>query len=791
MGRAPNSGAPQRVSAHVVPNASPFSAEDEDDKTTIESGWEEEASTTVEQGEVAEEIRALALGEPKRRAGTNITSTDGGELPDEPTVDDQRAHAALAKLPPPAVAKLVITAGNDAGLALEVRPGKTYTIGRGVDNDLVLTDIAVSRKHFDVRHDNGAWVLADRGSGNGTLVNARIEDAPFMLASGDVIETGNTAFRFDLPNGTPRPPVSYPPPNGDDELEMSTVSGKPYRELEAPKPAETEAPAARPRTLPPPRSLTARPPVAGFASDRPGARISQSIAAQQTQPPIPLSALGPAAPALLPMPPLSPLPAIPGPHTLHLPQPSTTMPLPQMANRPPLAGVSPSGLLDASAGAMPLTIPGGQAAPMPGRAPRLPFSPYPPGTAELPTQRAPTVTRQPLPQGAVPQPRRDQVSTLPVSPLSNPNGLPAVMPPQGYGPTPPISRQAKMVLAGVGLAVFAAVATIAIIKGARGSIAPAPSATAPAKATMLAPEPSKPTAPPPLPTTRVATTATPLPIATPPVTTSPVTTPPVTAPPVTAPPVTAPPVTAPPVTTPQIAAAHTDPIDKKPAAAKKLDKKPATRPGVAVVEAIEAIDKPDPPLRTDKKRGRTTQDVTNEANALYRAKSFGGAAALITAALPSFTGADAQELRSLAAIYSQLGKAYNVGIAPGTKPTEAYQALRRAASYDRDVGEAYVAELQEHLVTVATRAAVSYMASKEYEAAFQAVRTSESLGSSSSSNKTVRDRLEAFATEMFRSAQTELASDPEGAKKKLRQILGMVDPKHPLYAKSQRLLNAP
>ncbi|MGH2901342.1 MAG: hypothetical protein ACRDMZ_21875, partial [Solirubrobacteraceae bacterium] len=71
MGRAPNPGAPQRVSAHVVPKAAAFSAppvqerppsdplavpvaDEEDEKTTIESGgWEEEASTTVEQGEVA------------------------------------------------------------------------------------------------------------------------------------------------------------------------------------------------------------------------------------------------------------------------------------------------------------------------------------------------------------------------------------------------------------------------------------------------------------------------------------------------------------------------------------------------------------------------------------------------------------------------------------------------------------------------------------------------------------------------------------------------------------------
>src|SRR5919107_712517 len=110
MGRAPNSGAPQRVSAHVVPKApATFSQEDEEEKTTIESGWEEEASTTVEQGDVAEKLRAHALGAaPQRRSSTHITSTNGG-VSDEPTVDDQRANAALSMLPPPALARLVIT----------------------------------------------------------------------------------------------------------------------------------------------------------------------------------------------------------------------------------------------------------------------------------------------------------------------------------------------------------------------------------------------------------------------------------------------------------------------------------------------------------------------------------------------------------------------------------------------------------------------------------------------------------------------------------------------------------
>ena len=62
------------MSAHVVPKAKPSPEYDEEnEKTTVESGWEEEASTTVEQGEVAEKIRDLV--EAPRRPATGLTNT--------------------------------------------------------------------------------------------------------------------------------------------------------------------------------------------------------------------------------------------------------------------------------------------------------------------------------------------------------------------------------------------------------------------------------------------------------------------------------------------------------------------------------------------------------------------------------------------------------------------------------------------------------------------------------------------------------------------------------------------
>src|SRR4029078_12834238 len=137
----------------------------------------EEASTTVEQGEVADKVRALALGVAQSaRSNTGITSTNGAGVNDEPTVDDQRAIAALALLPPSSVARLVVTQGSDSGQVLEVRPGKTYSVGRGIDNDLVAPEITARRRHFDIRNENGSWILADQRSGNGTLINHRMED---------------------------------------------------------------------------------------------------------------------------------------------------------------------------------------------------------------------------------------------------------------------------------------------------------------------------------------------------------------------------------------------------------------------------------------------------------------------------------------------------------------------------------------------------------------------------------------------------------------------------------------
>lgn len=55
-----------------------------------------------------------------------------------------------------------------------LHPGQVIRIGRVPDNDLVLTDLNVSRHHAELRRNpDGSFELADLGSHGGTFVNGQ------------------------------------------------------------------------------------------------------------------------------------------------------------------------------------------------------------------------------------------------------------------------------------------------------------------------------------------------------------------------------------------------------------------------------------------------------------------------------------------------------------------------------------------------------------------------------------------------------------------------------------------
>ncbi len=69
-------------------------------------------------------------------------------------------------------------------------------IGRLPECDIVLSDVNVSRRHAEVRHDSNGVTVVDLGSTNGTRVNG----APIRqqrLAGGDLVTVGITTLRFE------------------------------------------------------------------------------------------------------------------------------------------------------------------------------------------------------------------------------------------------------------------------------------------------------------------------------------------------------------------------------------------------------------------------------------------------------------------------------------------------------------------------------------------------------------------------------------------------------------------
>ena len=76
------------------------------------------------------------------------------------------------------------------------------TIGRSLDNDIVIDEECVSRRHAQLRRRYGQYVIYDLGSRGGTLVNGqRVREAP--LEHGDVVSLGGVELRFDRLTGSP------------------------------------------------------------------------------------------------------------------------------------------------------------------------------------------------------------------------------------------------------------------------------------------------------------------------------------------------------------------------------------------------------------------------------------------------------------------------------------------------------------------------------------------------------------------------------------------------------------
>jgi len=80
--------------------------------------------------------------------------------------------------------------------------GETITIGRAVENDIVVTSKRVSRQHSRVRREGGEVILQDLDSTNGTFLNDERVMEPTALHDGDRITIGDVTFVFHDPDVT-------------------------------------------------------------------------------------------------------------------------------------------------------------------------------------------------------------------------------------------------------------------------------------------------------------------------------------------------------------------------------------------------------------------------------------------------------------------------------------------------------------------------------------------------------------------------------------------------------------
>lgn len=73
---------------------------------------------------------------------------------------------------------------------------KVLTLGRQGDNDIIIKDPFVSKKHLKIVKDEGEYYLEDLNSSNGTFLNNQSVEDVVRLANGDRIGIGSIEFLF-------------------------------------------------------------------------------------------------------------------------------------------------------------------------------------------------------------------------------------------------------------------------------------------------------------------------------------------------------------------------------------------------------------------------------------------------------------------------------------------------------------------------------------------------------------------------------------------------------------------
>lgn len=121
---------------------------------------------------------------------SNPLTAAGGTQAGGVTGSQGLSETIVAEKPQGVMAWLAVTAGPQKGKSHQLRVGDN-TIGRDLDNDLVIEDSSVSRNHALVKVQDDSFLVMDLGSRTGTKVGGRTLEGK-VLKTGGVVSLGET-----------------------------------------------------------------------------------------------------------------------------------------------------------------------------------------------------------------------------------------------------------------------------------------------------------------------------------------------------------------------------------------------------------------------------------------------------------------------------------------------------------------------------------------------------------------------------------------------------------------------
>lgn len=102
--------------------------------------------------------------------------------------------------------QLMVRVGPEPGKVFELSKSEMH-IGRDVNNEIMINDAELSRRHARLVSQSGGYILEDLGSTNGTFVNGTRLSGPHNLQPGETIRLGdNVTLSYEVtgfdPNAT-------------------------------------------------------------------------------------------------------------------------------------------------------------------------------------------------------------------------------------------------------------------------------------------------------------------------------------------------------------------------------------------------------------------------------------------------------------------------------------------------------------------------------------------------------------------------------------------------------------